>query len=78
MQYFVNMGHNSTDQDVFADIIKVTNHTGLRDTIWYSPNPTRRIYLKGLEKVFGIHGFRRTQVRNTNEISWTILLLYCD
>ena len=46
----------------FAEVMKVTNHTGFWDDelTWFSPSATRRIYLNGFEHGLGIHSFRLT------------------
>ena len=42
LQYFCNVRQNSTATDTFAEVMKVTNHTGLwdADLTWYSPSAT--------------------------------------
>ena len=42
LQYFAYVGHNSAALDAFAEVMKVTVHTELRDAklAWYSPRGT--------------------------------------
>ena len=58
LQYFGNLAAPF----VFAEVMKVMNHTGLWDAelTWYSPNVTRWICLYGLEPGFRNHHFRPT------------------
>ena len=52
----VNVGYNLAALDVFAKVMKVTNHTEQWDIkfAWYSPSITCKIYLYGLR----IYSFR--------------------
>ena len=45
--------------DVFAEIVKATDHTEMWGAVlvWYSPSATRRIWPYGLEHNLRIHGF---------------------
>ena len=51
------MRPNSVAPDVFAKVVNVTNHTGLKDAelTWYSPSATFQIYLYDLEHGLVIH-----------------------
>ena len=51
LQYFVNVRHNLAVLDVFTEVMKETNHSGLWDAelAWYSPSATHLIYIHSLE-----------------------------
>ena len=79
LKYFGNVRHNSA---VFAEVIKVTNHTRLWDAefAWYFPMTTYWICLNGLKHDFWIYVFRPTWPHysscNSGQISRTIWSLY--
>ena len=60
LQYFSNLRHNLIVPDAFAEVMKVTNNTGLRDAVlaWYSLRATHQIYFYSLEHSQGINGFK--------------------
>ena len=80
LQYFANMRHNSATIVVFAEVVKVTNHTGLWDAelAWYSMSDIHWICLYGLKYNLKIHGFRLTWHCLIVKISWTIWILHSD
>ena len=60
LQYFVDVGNNSTTSNTFAEVMKVKNHTGQSDAefAWYSLSATLWICVYGLEHGLGIHVYR--------------------
>ena len=60
LKYFCYVWDNLSAPDVFAEGVKMTNHTGLWDAklAWYSSCDTHRTCLYGLQHDLGIHGFR--------------------
>ena len=63
MLYFGNMRHNLVALDVFAKVVKLTNHTRLWDTdvAWYSPNATCWIcFMAWINHIIEIHSLKPT------------------
>ena len=90
LQYFGNRKHSSLDPVAFAEGMKLTNLTRLRDTeiTWYFPSASLRVCLYGLKHGFKIHCFRSDWLclfinafksrANFLEVSASFILVNCN
>ena len=70
MQYFSNVRQNSAALAAFAEVVKVTNHSGLWDAelAWYSSSTTRWPYFHDLKQ-------SESTVLNQPDLAWSLRFL---